>query len=251
VARKPATFVDALDSELRRVGVSADLLPGQYVMGGLPQGFPFFLPVPEHAMEYFGSWPLEKTKPAADAYRAVLDHVEESFTYDLKLLIDRLDLEHANWQECQTRDWYTQDTVFFSITGCAVTEIRRTTGRQLDLDNPDHMPLDDPQTFEMIRRSDTPGCFQIESPGQMDLVGRLQPRHMQDIIADIILFRPAPDAFPQAVPPSESGQPRLSARLAGQGEAAAASCLGVGHATGDDDRGHVAGLGPPQPDDAA
>ncbi|MFE5687690.1 DNA polymerase III subunit alpha [Streptomyces sp. NPDC056512] len=74
----------------------------------------------------------------------------------------------------------------------AVHEIRRTTGRHLDLDNPDHVPLNDPKTFEMIRRSDTLGCFQIESPGQMDLVGRLQPRHMQDVIADISLFRPGP-----------------------------------------------------------
>ncbi|MEV0116871.1 hypothetical protein AB0H77_27120 [Streptomyces sp. NPDC050844] len=80
---KPATFFDALDRELRRVGVSADLLPGQYVMGGLSQDFPFALPLPEHAMENFGFWPLEKTGPAADAYRAVLD----------------------------------QDTIFFSITG--------------------------------------------------------------------------------------------------------------------------------------
>lgn len=74
----------------------------------------------------------------------------------------------------------------------AVAEIRRTTGRHLDLENPDHVPLDDPETFDMIRRSDTIGCFQIESPGQMDLVGRLQPRHMQDVIADISLFRPGP-----------------------------------------------------------
>ncbi|GAA2326137.1 hypothetical protein GCM10010431_55410 [Streptomyces kunmingensis] len=44
----------------------------------------------------------------------------------------------------------------------------------------------------MIRQSDTIGCFQIESPGQMDLVGRLQPRHMQDVIADISRFRPGP-----------------------------------------------------------
>ncbi|MFD8765041.1 DNA polymerase III subunit alpha [Streptomyces mirabilis] len=74
----------------------------------------------------------------------------------------------------------------------AVNEIRRTTGKQLDLDNPDHVDLADEATFEMIRRSDTLGCFQIESPGQMDLVGRLQPRHMQDVIADISLFRPGP-----------------------------------------------------------
>ncbi|MFC1435316.1 DNA polymerase III subunit alpha [Streptacidiphilus sp. N1-3] len=79
-----------------------------------------------------------------------------------------------------------------SAMAYAVTEIRRTTGRQLDLDNPDHVPLDDPDTFAMIRKADTVGCFQIESPGQQDLVSRLQPRHLQDVIADISLFRPGP-----------------------------------------------------------
>ncbi|MGP3777144.1 DNA polymerase III subunit alpha (plasmid) [Streptomyces sp. SDT5-1] len=74
----------------------------------------------------------------------------------------------------------------------AVKEVHRTTGRLLDLDNPDHVDLGDERTFQMIRKSDTIGCFQIESPGQMDLVGRLQPRHMQDVIADISLFRPGP-----------------------------------------------------------
>ncbi|MEU5240965.1 DNA polymerase III subunit alpha [Streptomyces lydicus] len=74
----------------------------------------------------------------------------------------------------------------------AVTEIRRTTGRQLDLDNPDHVPLDDPAAFELIRKSETVGMFQLESPGQQDLVGRLQPRNPQDVIADISLFRPGP-----------------------------------------------------------
>ncbi|MFF4531581.1 DNA polymerase III subunit alpha [Streptomyces sp. NPDC001407] len=74
----------------------------------------------------------------------------------------------------------------------AVAEIRRTTGRQLDLDSPDHVPLDDAETFELIRSAETLGCFQIESPGQQDLVGRLQPRTVQDVIADISLFRPGP-----------------------------------------------------------
>ncbi|MFE2342918.1 DNA polymerase III subunit alpha, partial [Streptomyces sp. NPDC059431] len=74
----------------------------------------------------------------------------------------------------------------------AVAEIRRTTGRQLDLDNPDHVPLDDPEAFELIREARTVGMFQLESPGQQDLVGRLQPRGVQDVIADISLFRPGP-----------------------------------------------------------
>lgn len=74
----------------------------------------------------------------------------------------------------------------------AVAEVRRTTGRQLDLDNPDHVPLDDPGAFELIRQARTVGMFQLESPGQQDLVGRLQPRGVQDVIADISLFRPGP-----------------------------------------------------------
>ncbi|MFI2360978.1 DNA polymerase III subunit alpha [Streptomyces anulatus] len=76
----------------------------------------------------------------------------------------------------------------------AVAEIRRTTGRQLDLDSPDHVDLNDQKTFELIRAADTLGCFQIESPGQLDLLSRLQPRHLQDVIADISLFRPGPVA---------------------------------------------------------
>ncbi|OEJ22466.1 DNA polymerase III subunit alpha [Streptomyces subrutilus] len=74
----------------------------------------------------------------------------------------------------------------------AVKEIHRTSGRQIDLDNPDHVLLGDPGAFDLIRKSDTVGMFQLESPGQQDLVGRLQPRDVQDVIADISLFRPGP-----------------------------------------------------------
>ncbi|MEU9108136.1 DNA polymerase III subunit alpha [Streptomyces xanthophaeus] len=73
-----------------------------------------------------------------------------------------------------------------------VKEVQRTSGRHIDLDNPDHVPLGDPGAFDLIRKSDTVGMFQLESPGQQDLVGRLQPRHVQDVIADISLFRPGP-----------------------------------------------------------
>ncbi|RCH65514.1 hypothetical protein DT019_27385 [Streptomyces sp. SDr-06] len=117
VYSRPATFFSALDSELLRVGVSADLLPGSFIMGGLPAEFPFPLPLPEHAMENFGFWPLEKTRPAADAYQAVLDRVDEEFTHEVKQLIEKLEEEHENWVESQDIDWYTQDTIFFSITG--------------------------------------------------------------------------------------------------------------------------------------
>lgn len=51
----------------------------------------------------------------------------------------------------------------------AVTEIGRASGQAVDLDA---VEPDDPETYRMIRSAETLGCFQIESPGQRDLVGR-------------------------------------------------------------------------------
>ncbi|OLT30841.1 hypothetical protein BJF79_38180 [Actinomadura sp. CNU-125] len=70
-----------------------------------------------------------------------------------------------------------------------VDEIARTTGERPDLEA---VPRDDPATFELIRTSRTLGCFQIESPGQRELIGRLQPRDLDDLVIDISLFRPGP-----------------------------------------------------------
>ncbi|HSL12070.1 MAG TPA: DNA polymerase III subunit alpha [Actinomycetota bacterium] len=71
----------------------------------------------------------------------------------------------------------------------AIDEIARTTGEKVDLER---IPLDDEPTFELIRASDTLGCFQIESPGQRELLQKLQPTRWEDLIVDISLFRPGP-----------------------------------------------------------
>ncbi|MFD5537155.1 DNA polymerase III subunit alpha [Streptomyces sp. NPDC127079] len=76
----------------------------------------------------------------------------------------------------------------------AVAEIERTTGNRVDLDDPGQVPLDDVFAFKLIQESQTLGLFQLESPGQQDLLSRLQPRDPQDVIADISLFRPGPVA---------------------------------------------------------
>ena len=54
------------------------------------------------------------------------------------------------------------------------------------------MPHDDPATYELIRTTRTLGMFQIESPGQRELVGKLGPSRFDDLIVDISLFRPGP-----------------------------------------------------------
>jgi error-prone DNA polymerase len=71
----------------------------------------------------------------------------------------------------------------------AVDEIARTESVKVDLDE---IATDDEPTFELIRSSDTLGCFQIESPGQRELLQKLQPTRWEDLIVDISLFRPGP-----------------------------------------------------------
>lgn len=71
----------------------------------------------------------------------------------------------------------------------ALQEIRRTTGERIDLESVDR---DDPDTYRLIQSTHTLGCFQIESPGQRELVGKLVPERLSDLVVDISLFRPGP-----------------------------------------------------------
>jgi len=71
----------------------------------------------------------------------------------------------------------------------AVKEIERVESKKIDIDA---IPLDDNSTFELIRSTNTLGLFQIESPGQRELVGKFAPETFTDLIIDISLFRPGP-----------------------------------------------------------
>ena len=71
----------------------------------------------------------------------------------------------------------------------AVHEIQRVAGEEIDIDA---LPLDDPATYSLIQSTRTLGIFQVESPGQRELVGKLEPRTFSDLIIDISLFRPGP-----------------------------------------------------------
>ncbi|MDO5092019.1 MAG: DNA polymerase III subunit alpha [Propionibacteriaceae bacterium] len=72
----------------------------------------------------------------------------------------------------------------------ALTEIERTEGSAPDIDELD--PYDDAGVYDMIGRRQTLGCFQIESPGQRELVGKFGPSSFADLIIDISLYRPGP-----------------------------------------------------------
>ncbi|MFF4646349.1 DNA polymerase III subunit alpha [Streptomyces sp. NPDC001389] len=100
-----------------------------------------------------------------------------------------------------------------SAMAYAVAELRRATGEELDLDDPAQVPPGDPATYELIRSAETLGCFQIESPGQRDLVGRLQPAAFHDLVVDISLFRPGPVAADMVRPFIEARHGRAPVRF--------------------------------------
>ena len=54
------------------------------------------------------------------------------------------------------------------------------------------VPHDDPPTYEMIRRGDTVGAFQIESRAQMSMLGRLLPENFYDLVIEVAIVRPGP-----------------------------------------------------------
>ncbi|MGD8215101.1 DNA polymerase III subunit alpha [Aestuariimicrobium sp. Y1814] len=84
-----------------------------------------------------------------------------------------------------------------SIAHC-LAEVGRTGHPVPPVD--DLGPFDDVDTYDMIGHAATLGCFQIESPGQRELVGKFGPSTFTDIIIDISLFRPGPVKSDMVVP---------------------------------------------------
>jgi error-prone DNA polymerase len=70
-----------------------------------------------------------------------------------------------------------------------IDEIGRVRGETIDLSRID---LQDPPTFEAIRRAETTGVFQIESRAQMQMLPRMRPENLDDLTIEVALIRPGP-----------------------------------------------------------
>ena len=94
----------------------------------------------------------------------------------------------------------------------ALAEVRRVDGVEVDIDDESQVPFDDPATFDLISSARTIGVFQIESPGQRELVGKSGIETFDDIVIDISLFRPGPVKSDMITPYLEVKQGWASAR---------------------------------------
>ena len=71
----------------------------------------------------------------------------------------------------------------------ACANIKLTRGIDVDLD---HIPLDDPKTYELYQQGRTIGTFQFESSGMQKYLRELHPTVFEDLIAMNALYRPGP-----------------------------------------------------------
>jgi DNA polymerase-3 subunit alpha len=69
--------------------------------------------------------------------------------------------------------------------------VEAASGTRPDIDR---VPLDDTKTFDLLRRGDTVGVFQLEGAPVRALLQRLSPTSFEDIAALVALYRPGPIA---------------------------------------------------------
>jgi len=76
-----------------------------------------------------------------------------------------------------------------TVISDTLENIQRNRGIRVDIDS---VPLDEPETFELLQRGDTIGVFQLESAGMRSLLQELRPDCFEDLIAVLALYRPGP-----------------------------------------------------------
>jgi DNA polymerase-3 subunit alpha len=79
----------------------------------------------------------------------------------------------------------------------AVKHIKKTKGVEVDLSA---IPLDDAKSYELLSRGDAAGVFQLESSGMRDVLRKMGPNRLEDLIAVVALYRPGPmDQIPRYI----------------------------------------------------
>ena len=77
-----------------------------------------------------------------------------------------------------------------------LTCIRKSFAMLRELGLGDHdlqnVPLEDAATYAMLRRADSIGTFQVESRAQINMLPRMRPRRLYDLVIQVAIVRPGP-----------------------------------------------------------
>ena len=99
----------------------------------------------------------------------------------------------AQWDKDDCEDLGIIKVDFLGLGMMAViqdaVELSARRGRPVDLAQ---LPEKDPATFDLIRKADTIGVFQIESRAQMATLPRMKPETFYDLVIEVAIIRPGP-----------------------------------------------------------
>jgi error-prone DNA polymerase len=170
-ARNIAKTLESLP-ELRRLNTSAPLMAATIEMAQRLDGLPRHLAMHPCAIVLSDGGFLDRAPLMASAGGYPM------------VAFDKDDVEAVGLLKLDVLGVRMQSTIAYSMK-----EIERVHEEKIDIDA---VPLDDTATYELIQSTRTLGIFQVESPGQRELVGKLAPKNFTDLIIDISLFRPGP-----------------------------------------------------------
>jgi error-prone DNA polymerase len=170
-ARNIAATLESLP-ELRRMNTSAPLMAATIEMAQRLDGLPRHLAMHPCAIVLSDGGFLDRAPLMASAGGYPM------------VAFDKDDVEAVGLLKLDVLGVRMQSTIAYSLK-----EIERVHKDVVDIDT---VPLDDAATYELIQSTRTLGIFQVESPGQRELVGKLAPNNFTDLIIDISLFRPGP-----------------------------------------------------------
>ncbi|MDR3088344.1 MAG: DNA polymerase III subunit alpha [Desulfobulbaceae bacterium] len=101
--------------------------------------------------------------------------------------ITQYDMKHTEMTGLIKFDFLGLKTL--TVIDKALKLIKSDTGKELDIDT---IALDDRATFELLRRGDALGIFQLESSGMRELLVKMAPDSITDLVALVALYRPGP-----------------------------------------------------------
>jgi DNA polymerase-3 subunit alpha len=126
--------------------------------------------------------PVEEYSPLHRPTGNIGDSPIDTVTQYEMSVVDRLGLLKI--------DFLGLSTLTIMALACELIEQRH--GVKLTLEN---IPVDDPETFQLIGRGETIGLFQVESSGMRRYLKEMKPTRLEHVIAMVALYRPGPMDF--------------------------------------------------------
>ena len=117
----------------------------------------------------------------------LMDNVPIITSKESDLFVTQFDGEYIEKAGMLKMDFLGLKTL--SIIKDAVQNIRDSRGIEID---PETLPFDDAQTYELFSLGKTTGIFQFESDGMKKYLRDLKPNKIEDLIAMNALYRPGP-----------------------------------------------------------